>query len=300
MRQLRENFLLNLEDAVRERDALQIIRLTRQYNLRKTQMERENKLSIGDRSDAFQEQMRQIEQQRLERQRQLAIEHQRRLEDIAIQAERERAKAWVDFQRRQEDEKVRAKAESDARTAKFKQDMLDLDAQIQERINKMLAGLQQEYSLSKEELEKIDALYYGIYLDANSSFNQGIDSAIQRLSQLNAIHLRVMSLLWQPTPGRPTPAEERGHVEGGTIIANKPTTVTFGEGGWEAATFTPLSRAGVNINQVTGNLPAGIGGGGGGKYTVGISLSPGLEGKIVDQALDEVSDIIFKIERARL
>ena len=39
--------------------------------------------------------------------------------------------------------------------------------------------------------------------------------------------------------------------------------------------------------------------GSGGKYVVGISLSPGLEGKIVGQALDQAADIIFKLERAR-
>jgi hypothetical protein len=51
---------------------------------------------------------------------------------------------------------------------------------------------------------------------------------------------------------------------------------------------------------VTGNLPAGVGGGSrGGKYVVGISLSPGLEGKIVDQSMNEMSDILFKLERAR-
>ena len=303
MRQLRENFLLNLEDAVRERDALQIIRLIRQYNLRKTQMERENKLSGEDRSDAFQEQLRQIEQQRLERQRQLAIEHQRRLEDIAVQAERERAKAALDFERRQTDEKARAKAESEARTEKFKEDMLDLDEQIQERINKMLAGLQKEYGLSKIELEAISDLYYDIYVKADSKFNKAIDYAIERLLQLNAIHQRVMAMLGQPQPGELTPGEIHGaqHAEGGIVIANKPTTVTFGEAGIEAGVFTPLSRAGVNTGRITGNLPAGLGGRmGGGKHTVGISLSPGLEGKIIDQTLDEASDIIFKIERARL
>ena len=303
MRQLRENFLLNLEDAVRERDALQIIRLIRQYNLRKTQMERENKLSGEDRSDAFQEQLRQIEQQRLERQRQLAIEHQRRLEDIAVQAERERARAALDFERRQADERARAKAESEARTEKFKEDMLDLDEQIQERINKMLAGLQKEYSLSKAELELIGQLYYDTYVNANSAFNVAIDYAIQRLLQLNAIHQRIRAMLGQPQPGQLTPGEIHGaqHAEGGTVIANKPTTVTFGEAGLEAATFTPLSRAGVNTGRVTGNLPAGLGGGtGGGKHTVGISLSPGLEGKIINQTMDEMSEVLIKIERARV
>ncbi len=304
MRQLRENFLLNLEDAVRERDALQIIRLTRQYNLRKTQMERENKLSGKDRSDAFQEQLRQIEFQRQERQRQLAIEHQRRLDDIATQAERERARAKLDFDRKQTDEKARAEAENAAREEKHKQAMIDLDTQIQERIDKMIDGLREEYGLSKAELEAIDGLYYDIYLNADSSFNQGITNAIIRLQQLNAMHNLVASILSQkfanvPAGGYLGPPP--GQAEGGTIIANKPTTVTFGEAGIEAATFTPLNRPGVNRDRVTGSLPAGMRGRmGGEKHVVGISLTPGLEGKIINQTMDEMSEVLVQIERARI
>jgi hypothetical protein len=100
LRQLRENFLLDLEDAVRERDARQIIRLTRQFNLRRTQMVREEKLNKTDREAQFQEELKQIERQKQERLRQLAVEHQRRLEDIARQAERERAQARIDAKKK--------------------------------------------------------------------------------------------------------------------------------------------------------------------------------------------------------
>lgn len=301
MRQLRENFLLNLEDAVRERDALQIIRLTRQYNLRKTQMERENKLSIDDRADAYQEQLRQIEQQRLERQRQLAIEHQRRLEDIAVQAERERAQAKVNFERRQEDERARIKEQQDERKEKFNEAMTELDEQIQERINKMVSGLQEEYGLSKTELEAIGELYMSIY-GPGGPIDVAIGYAIARIAQLNALYVRLRAIMAGLGVTGPTPAEIHGaqHAEGGTVIASKPTTVTFGEAGPEIATFTPLSRAGVNTGRVTGNLPAGVSGRGGGKHVVGISLSPGLEGKIVNRTMDEMSEVLVRIERARL
>ena len=301
MRQLRENFLLNLEDAVRERDALQIIRLTRQYNLRKTQMEREEGLSGEERANAHQEQLRQIEQQRLERQRQLAIEHQRRLQDIAVQAERERAKAQLDFLRRQEDEKARALAEDTARDEKFNQDMLDLQTEIDARNQMVFDGLREQYKLTAKELENIGKLW-DAYYGPGSQIDSSITYAIQRLAQLELMYARVRAMIGQVNIGSgwsglpPAP----GQAEGGTVIANKPTTVTFGEAGLEAATFTPLNRAGVNTNQVSGSLPAGMGGGGGGgKYVVGISLSPGLEGKIVGQALDQAADIIFKLERAR-
>ena len=298
MRQLRENFLLNLEDAVRERDALQIIRLTRQYNLRKTQMEREEGLSGNERGRAFEEELRKIEQQRLERQRQLAIEHQRRLDDIALQAERERAQALVDFNRKEEDEKARWVEEAIARGEKFNQEMLDLQAEIDERNQKVLDGLLAQKSLTAEQLEQIGALYTHFY-GPGGPIDAAVAYALARLAQVRAMNARINAFV-NPNLQFGGNTFGDGQAEGGTIIANKPTTVTFGEAGAEIATFTPLNRAGVNTNQVTGSMPAGMGGGGGGgKYVVGISLSPGLEGKIVDQALGQASDIIFKLERAR-
>ena len=300
MRQLRENFLLNLEDAVRERDALQIIRLTRQYNLRKTQMEREDGLSGEERSNAFAEELRQIEYQRQERIRQLGIEHARKLQEIELQAQRERDKAQLEYERRREEEKARYEQDKIDRKERKDEQLLELDADIQERINKIVAGLAQELSLSEAELKQYGALYAS-YLGPGSQFDATIEYAIQRMHQLTLMAARINLLMGRTTSGWGGPFEPPpGQAEGGTIIANEPTTVTFGEAGAEMATFTPLNRAGVNTNQVTGSLPAGVGGGGGGgKYVVGISLSPGLEGKIVGQALDQAADIIFKLERAR-
>ena len=298
MRQLRENFLLSLEDAVRERDALQIIRLTRQYNLRKTQMEREEGLSGEERANAFQEELRQIEFQRQERIRQLGIEHARRLQEIELQAQRERAKAQLEYERKQEEEKARYEESKADLQERRDEQFADLDKSIQDRINKIISGLQKEFSLTKEQLVKIGNLY-AAYYGPGSQFDVAIGYAIARLGQLQIMYARMRMIMgmtgsgWSGMPGVPSKAE------GGIVIANKPTTVTFGEAGAEMATFTPLNRAGVNTNQVIGNLPAGVGGGGGGKYVVGISLSPGLEGKIVDQALDQASEIMFKIERAR-
>ena len=298
MRQLRENFLLNLEDAVRERDALQIIRLTRQYNLRKTQMEREEGISGDERGRAFQEELRQIEYQRQERIRQLAVEHARRLQEIELQAQRERDKAQLEYERKREEEKARYEESKADRKEKLDEQLLALDEEIQNRINKIVAGLQKEFSLSQDQLIKIGDLY-AAYYGPGSQFDAAVGYAIQRLYQLELMRARLRMITGKIGSGWSGMPTEPSKAEGGTIIANEPTTVTFGEAGAEIATFTPLNRAGVNTNQVTGSLPAGMGGGSGGKYVVGISLSPGLEGKIVGQALDQAADIIFKLERAR-
>jgi hypothetical protein len=186
LRQLRENFLLDLEDAVRERDARQIIRLTRQFNLRRQQMIREEKLNKDDRQSQFEEELRQIEFQRQERLRQLAIEHQRRLESIALQAERERQQAQIDFERRQQAEQERFNREKEDRNQRLAEQFKDLEDSIQDRINRVIQGLADEHDLSEDWLDAIAKLYESTY-GPNSRIDNALVWFMQRLQQARAM-----------------------------------------------------------------------------------------------------------------
>ncbi|MHA2219586.1 MAG: hypothetical protein ACXACY_27075, partial [Candidatus Hodarchaeales archaeon] len=166
LRQLRENFLLNLEDAVRERDARQIIRLTRQFNLRRKQMIREEKLNKDDRGNQFQEELRQIEQQKQERLRQL-----------------ERAQARIDFERRQEEERLRFEQQKADRIRRLKETLDAIDESTQERINAVIQGLKDEYDLSKEQLDAISSLYENAY-GPDGRIDRAVAYTIARLQQL--------------------------------------------------------------------------------------------------------------------
>jgi len=143
MRRLREGFLFDLEDALRERDALQVIRLTRQYSLQKEQSERQFELDKQTRKENYQEELRQLEIQKQERLRQLAEELQLRI--AAIQKERE-AELAIEEQKHQED-------------------MARLDAWLREK----LTALNRSREASEEEMS------YGL--------KNFIDSMILELSQ---------------------------------------------------------------------------------------------------------------------
>jgi hypothetical protein len=183
LRQLRENFLLDLEDAVRERDARQIIRLTRQFNLRRDQMKREEGLSSEDRQAQFQEELRQIERQKQERLRQLAIEHQRRLDAIARQAERERQQAQIDAERRKEEERLRFEQQKQDRIDRLAETLDSINESTQERINAVIQGLQDEYDLSKDQLDAISMLYENAY-GPDGRIDRAVAYTIARLQQL--------------------------------------------------------------------------------------------------------------------
>jgi hypothetical protein len=68
-------------------------------------------------------------------------------------------------------------------------------------------------------------------------------------------------------------------AEGGTVYATRPTVALFGERGPEYATFTPVSKMGS----------------GGGKVVVAVALSPDLEGRIINNALDEFANIAVEV-----
>ena len=302
LRQLRENFLFDLEDAVAERDARQIMRLTRQYNLRRDQMVREEKISGDDKQSAFEEELRQIEFQRQERLQQLAIEHERRIQEIALQASRERAQAAIDYERRKAEEATRVEEEKKERADRRQEQLDKLDEDTQDRVNKIIAGLMKEYSATRDWLNPISELYENTY-GPNGRIDAALQWYQQRLMQTWLLQQKLKLMQgnasgsgWSGLP--PDYDDAGGQAKGGTIIARKPTVALFGEAGPEMATFTPLN----NLAETTpfgGQAPEGARDSKMGKLRLEMLLSPDLEARIVDDTLNEVADVIYTIERER-
>ena len=290
LRQLKEGFLFDLEDAVRERDARQIIRLTRQYNMEREQIIREEEIAKKDRWLAYQRQLADIDRAKAERLSRLYAEHMERLREIDAQAERERQRAELEAQRKKEDEILRYEQEKTDRKTRLDDQLLELDRSLQDRINKIVEKLGKEYNVTVEKLNAIAAAYEATY---------GPGGRIARAFQYYLGLLAAMR--GGGTPGGtieppPTP----GHAEGGTKIVTRPTYELFGEAGPEAVSWTPLGRGGVNVGRTQGSVPAGMGGrGGNGKLLIQLNLDAGLQYQIVDQAMGELADVIMKIERAR-
>jgi hypothetical protein len=80
---------------------------------------------------------------------------------------------------------------------------------------------------------------------------------------------------------------------GGSLFANKPTSVTFGEAGPELAMFLPL---GSNFGSPSASF---AGGGGGGSLQLQITLDPNLQAQIVQTSLDNVALSIDRMQRQK-
>ena len=83
------------------------------------------------------------------------------------------------------------------------------------------------------------------------------------------------------------------------MVANRPTTVTFGEAGLELATFTPIGRDGRDVNKLFSNLSNSAGDGMGGVLELLLSLSPDLEARVVRNTLGQMSNIVTEVRRSK-
>lgn len=290
MIRLRERFLFDLEDAVRERDARQVLRLIRRFNMEKGQLERQREEEDQTRDERFQDEMAAIERQRAERLRQLDIDEQMRLLHLA----QDHA-----LEMRQAEER-------------HQQELEQLRRQTENRLELVALGLTQEYDITRSGLDRIMQLLLERF--GPGGFVEGIyDFMFQRLSGVGQAYLQSIANLasqGQAIFSSMALALSLGggvqqknipltkQAQGGTVIASRPTLALFGEAGLEAATFTPIGRVGTGVGRTMGGMPAGTGGGEG-KLTVEVMLDPNLQTKIVDESMGRVANVITNVRRSQ-
>jgi hypothetical protein len=97
-------------------------------------------------------------------------------------------------------------------------------------------------------------------------------------------------------PGTAGGNQPRQFASGGAMIASRPTTAVFGEGGEpELAVFLPLSK----LRSPSAKTSLNAGGGVGGRIKLDVTLSPDLEARIVQQVSDNVATTITRIQREK-
>jgi hypothetical protein len=282
LQHLREQFLFDLEDALRERDARQILRLIRQYNL-----DKKNIVKEGD-------------EKKLERQRQLAEEladiekqRQRKLADLIQDADYKRQKAQGDW--------IQDRADAQKR---FDQDQVDEEVRNKNKLQDLVDALVEQGLATKAGAQAIvDILmtYFGPggYTDAIYNY------LVARIQYAAIVAATAASILGMSTaggggsggtkPGTAGGNQPRQFASGGAMVASRPTTAVFGEGGEpELAVFLPLSK----LKNPTVSAASMVGGNNG-KIKLEVLLSPDLEARIVQQAANNVAATITRIQREK-
>lgn len=312
LRKLREGFLFDLEDALRERDARQILRLIRQYNLQREQTSRDYSAQKDEMARQRALEVQELINQRNERLRVLQEEFELRIRQIQaqtaaeIEAERQSALARMD------EIAAQAQREKDERKIKLDQQLADLSTHLQDRYDELVVRFAEENKLTAEKLDEQMKIYEAAY-GPNGRLERAIRYAIAQIQAMSAVisglssvrvNVKTLSPIQQanittsPTNVNQIQKANFMQQEGGTLFANRPTTVTFGEGGeWEMAKFTPLGHLGKDVNKMSmGNFsPTGIGG----EIGIAITLSPDLEARIINNTLGKTANVILELQRSR-
>ena len=267
MLELKENYLMDLEDALHERDARAVLRLVKQYNLDKTQAERERALerdnSARDLAEANAKFARQRAEANRERQAKLAearLEYQDRLKELAEQEKREREDAERQYQ----------------------QKMQDLEREMRNRLAIVAANLVQEFNLTKDGLDAILSLYRKYYTEIGKIY-AAMNAALSGQMNLSG------STITKPNSGlKPKPSTGSG--------GNKPSGGTLsGRNG-----LALPANTGIDANAVFSSLGGNSVDASGGDLALEVMLSPDLEARIVKNTLNKTAATISRVQNSKV
>ena len=305
LRKLREGFLFDLEDALRERDARQVLNLIRRYNLEKDQTGRQFEIENEERARQHALQMEEMAREYAERMQLMAEEQAARIAQIREDTRLELEERRMAYEQEKADRIQKAADDIEERKIRQQELIAELKIESEERLAEIIAALAEEANMTSAMLENIGNEYRRIY-GPNGVIDRQLQYYIARLAQLSQLKARAMATsssgydisdyadkTYYGNGGSfPIP-----NAEGGIMYADRPTTVTFGEAGLEKAEFTPINYRGMNTGKVTHSLVSSNGANG--KIAIALDLSPDLEARITENTLDQAAEVMFEVQRKR-
>lgn len=306
LKRIKEGFLMDMEDALQARDARQVLKLIRQYNLDRTQAKRERDGNLKDEERAYQEKLHELDRQRRESLKKLKDEFRLRTEAIIRQRDRELDLEVEKYNHQMARQREENQRERDERLAKNKQDLAELKLHLDDRMKLIaedMAALGITTAAGMQAVVDAMNAYIGpggaadsvlAYFVANVQTN--IANAMGSvLSIFAAMNLARLGFEYPTT--LPTDPDTGPHAKGGMEYANKPTTAIFGEAGPELALFLPMSGGIGSLSSSTKAPVPDMKQGDKGKLMVEVLLGAGLEGRIIDKTLNNVASVILRSMR---
>jgi len=298
LKRLREEFLFDLEDALREYDALQVLRLIRRYKLDKEQAEDGHDEERRDAKEAYRRELEDLARKHAEEERDNKESLARQIADAQLAAERKREDARVAFERELADEAEALQRQKEEEAANYADRQAELEKDLEDRKTKILEAFGEEIAVTTVSLDTVAKLfsaflgekgvvagvidqYMAILSIAAIETDKTIQQMMQSIASLNALS------------ATPLPINQINAVPPGIGIPSHATGVKN-----KLLTRPQLFMAGevpeiMNITPVS-QLSSG-GSNGNGKGTLEILLGSGLEANIIDNTLGEF-DMILRRE----
>lgn len=271
MRRLEEDFLLNLEDAVRARDAGAIVDLQRRFATESQRKEEDFETDQSRQREDFDQELGTIRENEARQREEILAGQAQALEDLRVHEEEKRLEIEIrrqeDLERLQENLNERLMRENE----NYAQRQQALDEALQKQLEAIAQKLADEEGVTEEGaraiLEKFNE-YFGV--------GGEIDKLMENFARRRQIRADIKvdfesSAPSEPEGGAPPPpppssGQSGPFHSGGTLFANRPTTARFGEVP-ELVSFQPLSQLTAErssepqrmVIEMTGSAPPGIG-----------------------------------------
>jgi len=273
MRQIEEEYLWDLVDAVRERDAKAVLMAKRRYEQERKREKQDYKLEKRRRDEDFKLELRDIEYQRRMRRAQRLEEFNERMAELEYQEALERQKAQENHN----------------------QKMRDLHKRFFEELRLKIDHITEDLDLDDEhyqELAKRLLAYWG----AQGYHQQVLDYALANTAQYASAMRSILEGIYggaQAPATRTTGGMSGVYQRGGTMYATSPTMIKVGETP-ERVDITRLSAATGAVRE-----PRATSGPGGGKLQVDLNVlaDDRLIVEVADQTMNEVADVFVDIQR---
>lgn len=285
MRRLEDQFLLDLQDAVRERDARAIVDLERRFAMESQEREEDFETESGRREDDQSQELAAIRKHESERRNEILASQSQELEELRLAEETKRLE--IEARRRDDLEKLDASLveKRNKEIANYQERQANLEQALQKQLEAITKNLADENEVTEEGARKILETLMEYF---------GIGGEIDQLMEQFATRRRLradIEVKFESSPDAPAPVLGGGgplsglvpipaFQHGGQMVATKPTLAMFGEAGPEIATFTPLSE----LSQVTRNESSR-------DFNFNISLDgapPGMDQRQMEDALSGV------------
>ena len=288
LKNLREKYLMDLEDALHNRDARQILKLMQQYQYDKAKADDSLKLEQQKIQEETKLKLKQIEQDKKIAEAAAKRDLQRKLADIALAAARERQAQAINYQRQL----------NDARIA-YQRQLQEQQIYLQRKLRDLATAIQAEYNLTAAGMAAIHNLI-GSYAGTGTGITSTTAPANPASTNVSA------GSIGSPIGNASSPSSINGGLyvppggglaEGGSFLATTPTKIKVAENRPELITATPLGRPGSGVGKLFSQLGAG---GGGGQIEIALTLSPDLEARVVRKSLDETANVVAKINRSKI
>lgn len=280
LRMLRQRYLDDIDNAVKNRDARALVEARKRYNEEKNQQE--EAFSTNQRRSREDQDLRlqQIREEESRRADEIMVAQEEELRNLSENEAEKRAEIEKSYQEQRlkaeenyQQEATRAQERRDEQLQKeqenYEKEKEQIDQQISERLEQIAKGLADQDDITDEEAKNILETF-AEYFGADGE----IDKLMADFANRRRAKLEIQVAF--ETSGDTTPASSPtqdyqthfGNVPsfagGGSMFANRPTLVQFGEVP-EMATFTPLSKIGgrgpqrVEIDlKMSGSAPPGI------------------------------------------